>query len=81
MILWTRRILALLLIMGVCFFWGLWVASDTPMGQAPACQNPDYESMDAAQLANVAEGIQERISALQDELALVVSIQREKLEK
>ncbi len=38
-----------------------------------------WEDMDPAQLSWVIEGIQERISALQDDLARAIKAQREKL--
>ena len=44
--------------------------------QAP---EPDYDTYDPAQLSWVIEGIQERISELQDELHYVVHLQAEKL--
>ena len=73
MILWMQRVLALLLIMAVCFSWGV------RTGQVPAHRRPDYAKMDPAQLSAVAEAIAERIAQMEDELALVGRIQQEKL--
>ena len=75
MIGWMQRILALMLIMAVCFSWGL------RTGLTPSYRRPDYAVLDAAQLSYVAEGLQERIAALTDELARVTALQQAKLDE
>lgn len=67
----TRRLIAALLLAGLCFVVGLRAGY--------AARRPDYENYGLAELSWVTEGIMERISELEDELKYVQLLQREKL--
>lgn len=73
----VKRLLAVVLLAVLCFILGRASAS---VGLDPAELPPeDYTTYDPASLSWVQEGILERISELQDELAVVREIQREKM--
>ena len=67
------RLVAAFLLAALCAVWG-WRA-----GITYAARPPDYSRYEPAQLSWVAEGIMERISELEDELASVQRLQDEKL--
>ena len=57
-----------------------WIVRDTPVyAPRPPTGEAYWRTLDPAQLSWVAEGIMERISALQDELDAVRAIQEEML--
>lgn len=65
------RVLAAVILAALCAFWG-WRA-----GLAYTARPPHYSSYGPAQLTWVEEGIMERISKLEDELAQVIAYQME----
>lgn len=71
----AARLLATLLLVALAFCWGLRVGYDVTR----PWELTDYGSLDAAQMSWVVEGIQERISTLQDRLTRAVEAQQAKL--
>ena len=69
------RALAVILLAAVAFYVGRHVGYES----ARPWELTDYGSLDPAQMSEVIEGIQERISDLQDRLARAIKAQREKL--
>ena len=67
------RIIAVLVICAICFSWGF------RTGSRRLTAPTDYTQFNAAQLSWVIEGIEERMSALRDDLARAIEAQREKL--
>ena len=64
---------AVALIAALSFTWGARV------GSIVGHRWKDYEAYDTAQLSNIAEGLREQISQLEDELETVQRLQREKM--
>ena len=76
-----RRLLAVLLLAALCLALG-YAAGHAP-DKPPDASPPDgvalWQTLPPDQLANVAEGILERISELEDELARVQELQAKRL--
>ncbi len=81
------RLVALVLLLALAFVLGIDAGSrQEPEPAVQVTESPVFgpalwESLDPALLANVAEGIMEEISDLQDDLAQVQAIQREKMSR
>ena len=71
----AARLLAAVLLAALAFYWGLRVGYEVTR----PWELTDYGPLDAAQMSWVIEGIQERISALNDRLARAVEAQQAKL--
>lgn len=74
-----RRLLAAVLLCLICFSLGVRAAPAMEAGPVPPSGEELWESLPPELLSDVAEGILERISGLQDDLRTVQQLQAERL--